>query len=52
MLNIMCLIRCIVKGEPVNLSVTEKPPVEVDRPHTFSVSRPQLVHSLQMYTNM
>ena len=26
----------------MNLSVTEKPPVEVDRPHTFSVSGPHV----------
>ena len=27
-----------MKSEPIHLSVTEKPPVEVERPHQFSVS--------------
>lgn len=31
-------VRCIVKAEPIHLSVTEKPPIEVERPHQFSVS--------------
>ena len=27
-----------MKAEPIHLSVTEKPPIEIERPHHFSVS--------------
>ena len=37
-LLLLLLFRCIVKAEPIHLSVTEKPPIEVERPHKFSVS--------------
>ena len=36
---VFCCCRCIVKVEPIHLSVTEKPPIEVERPHQFSVSK-------------